>query len=126
MNERLKARKIEEQGAERVLCGKDTMMLIKALRELITRLDVARASGSGERGKGPPDFGGLGLTCIEDLASWVMERALTQQYFGLFQDANSPLTSMRTDLARDGGTYVGRSWYGWRRCVQKGKLGFNK
>jgi hypothetical protein len=70
--------------------------IIDGLRKRLSKLEVARAPGGGGGGDGPPHFGGLGLTCIEDLASWNMERGLSH-YFGLFHDANSLLTFKRTE-----------------------------
>lgn len=75
----------------------DTLKIVVELRKRITKLEGSRISGSGSGGDGPPHFGGLGLTCIEDLASWNMERGLGH-YFGLFQDANSLLTFKRSEF----------------------------
>jgi hypothetical protein len=69
---------------------------MNAFRTRLTRVEVARMAGNGGGSDGPPSFGGLGLTCIEDLASWNVERGLSH-YFGLFHDANSLLTFKRTD-----------------------------
>jgi hypothetical protein len=77
--------------------SEDTMKIIGELRKRIMKLEGNRMSGSGSGGDGPPHFGGLGLTCIEDLASWNMERGLGH-YFGLFQDANSLLTFKRSEF----------------------------
>jgi hypothetical protein len=68
---------------------------LNALRTRVTKVEVARMAGSGGGSDGPPSFGGLGLTCIEDLASWNVECGLSH-YFGLFHDANSLLTFKRT------------------------------
>jgi hypothetical protein len=66
------------------------------LQTQITKLEVSCLPSNGSGGDGPPHFGGLGLTCMEDLASWNMERGLGH-YFGLFHDANSLLTFKRSE-----------------------------
>jgi hypothetical protein len=72
------------------------MSELNALRSRVTKVEVARMAGNGGGSDGPPSFGGLGLTCIEDLASWNAECGLSH-YFGLFHDANSLLTFKRTE-----------------------------
>lgn len=74
----------------------ETLKVVMELRKRITKLEVSRSPSNGSGGDGPPHFGGLGLTCIEDLASWNMERGLGH-YFGLFHDANSLLTFKRSE-----------------------------
>jgi hypothetical protein len=74
----------------------DLLKEMNSLRTRLTRVEVARMAGNGGGSDGPPSFGGLGLTCIVDLASWNIERGLSH-YFGLFHDANSLLTFKRTD-----------------------------
>jgi hypothetical protein len=74
----------------------NVMKELNGLRTRVTKVEATRVAGNGGGGDGPPVFGGLGLTCIEDLASWNVEHGLSH-YFGLFHDANSILTFKRTD-----------------------------
>jgi hypothetical protein len=76
--------------------GDETLKIMMELQKQITKLEVSCALSNGSRGDGPPHFGGLGLTCIEDLVCWNMERGLGH-YFGLFHDANSLLTFKQSE-----------------------------
>jgi hypothetical protein len=67
-------------------------------------LEWLAAAGGGC--DGPPNFGGLGLTCIEDLASWNIERGLSHFFAGLFHDANSLPTFKRMQYYVDAHEHV--------------------
>jgi hypothetical protein len=71
--------------------------LVADLRKRIHKLELARTSGHSGGSDGPPNFGNLGLTCIEDLESWNHERGLGW-LFCLFQDAPSVLTFTRAGI----------------------------
>jgi hypothetical protein len=76
--------------------GTETLKVVMELQKQITKLEVSRSPSNGSGGNGPPHLGGLGLTCIKDLASWNMEWGLGH-YFGLFHDANSLLTFKQSE-----------------------------
>jgi hypothetical protein len=78
--------------------GDETIKVLIELQKQITKLEVSCLPNNGSRGNGPPHFGGLGLTCMEDLTSWNMERGLGH-YFSLFHDANSLLTFKKPALS---------------------------
>lgn len=53
--------------------GNEILKIVIELRNWISKLEVSCSPSNGSGGDGPPHFGGLGLTCIEDLASWNVE-----------------------------------------------------